>query len=420
MTATPLLFHLDCGLPVLLLEQHDVAVATADVWVRTGSADEPAELSGVSHFLEHMLFKGTAKYGLGEIERRIERCGGQSNAGTSYDFTHYYVTLPADHIGVAIDMLAEMVRNSVIDPTELEKERLVILEEYRRKQDHPSGVLYERLYAETFRQGRYHDPVIGYEETIKSISRKGMLDYYHRRYSAQNMLLVVTGDVEPDQIRAAANAAFENFERPLETLRLAPPLELGAGRQVHEEKATGGELYVAFAWPAPGFERGTREEILALDVAQFILGQGRAARLYQNIKEKRGLCSSIGAFYPTHAGESMFAVSATCLPAQLAPLRAALLEELEVWQREPIAADQLGRAQRLLASAQHFGMETSSGSAGQLGYYYTLTGKPDFLNSYLDGIHATSAQKVQTAIANVLPADRLVETLVEVAVGPAA
>src|SRR5688572_25636670 len=103
MRANPHLIKLENGMTLLALEQHDVAVATADVWVRTGSADEPAELAGVSHFLEHMLFKGTEKYGLGEIERRIERCGGQCNAGTSYDFTHYYVTLPSANISTAVD-----------------------------------------------------------------------------------------------------------------------------------------------------------------------------------------------------------------------------------------------------------------------------------------------------------------------------
>ena len=202
------------GIPLLIFENHEAAVATADVWVRTGAADEPDELSGVSHFLEHMLFKGTDKWGLGEIERAIESVGGVCNAGTSYDFTHYYITMPSGAVGTGIELLAEMVRRSTLDPTELEKERLVILEEYRRKQDHPAAVLYERLYQELFESGPYHEPVIGHEETIRAIDRDRMLDYYRKRYSPQNLTLVVTGDIDPEQVIAQAETALGDFERP--------------------------------------------------------------------------------------------------------------------------------------------------------------------------------------------------------------
>lgn len=366
------LHKLQNGMTLLIMENHEVAVATADVWVRTGGADEPPRLLGVSHFLEHMLFKGTERFGLGEIERAIENLGGVFNAGTSFDFTHYYVTIPSESISVAIRMLAEMVRNSTLDPAELEKERLVILEEYRRKQDHPVGVLFETLYSEFFESGPYHDPVIGHEETIRSIDRAGMLDYYRKRYSPANTTLVVAGDIDPAATIAQAEAAFAGFDRPLVSLIDEQPQRLAAGKHMHVAKPTGGEVYVTFSLPAPGMNDARRAVIL--DVIQCILGQGRASRLYQSIKEKQGLCSSIGCHYPGHLRNSLMVIVATCLPEQRGRLRAALIDELRDFAADPCDGPNLDRARRLLNSAQRFSMETVGGAAGNIGSYFTLTG----------------------------------------------
>lgn len=418
MTQPTRIHRLRCGAPLLLLPNPEVAVATADVWVATGAAHEPAPVAGISHFLEHMLFKGTEKWGLGEIERAIESVGGVCNAGTSHDFTHYYLTMPSAAIGTGLEMLAEMVRHSTLDAEELEKERLVILEEYRRKQDHPTGVLYERLYAELFESGPYHDPVIGFEETIRAIDRPAMVDYFHKRYSPQNMALVVTGSYDEAAIIEQAESAFGGFERPLVELKAPAERRFGRNKCVHVTKPTGGEVYVAFAFPAPGMSQV--EDVLPLDMAQFILGQGRASRLYQELKERRQLCSSISSYYPTHAGDSMFVVAATCQPAQRAGLRAALMEELERFAAAEPTEDQMRRALRLQASAHRFSMETSGGASSNVGYYYTLSGDVEFLDGYLERLGRVTSAEVRRATAAVLGAGDgpMAERVVEVAVGP--
>ncbi|MCE5231278.1 insulinase family protein [bacterium] len=410
------LYTLKNGMPLLIMENHEVAVATADVWVRTGGADEPAPLLGVSHFLEHMLFKGTERFGLGEIERAIENLGGVSNAGTSFDFTHYYVTIPAASIGVAIQMLAEMMRHSTLDPTELEKERLVILEEYRRKQDHPVGVLFEKLYSEFFEDGPYHDPVIGYEETIRAIDRDGMLDYYHKRYSPGSSALIVVGDVDSKKVIEQAEAAFAGFDRPLTPLIDETPQRLGAGKYIHVTKPTGGEVYVTFSLPAPGMN--DHERAVVLDVIQCILGQGRASRLYQSIKEKQGLCSSIGCHYPSHLRNALMVVVATCLPEQRDRLREALLEELREFAANSCDGRALERARRLLDSAQRFSMETTGGAAGNIGSYFTLTGSTEFLDRYLERLAAVKIDDVRAAAIETIRPAELERMLVEVSVGP--
>jgi predicted Zn-dependent peptidase len=393
-----------------------VAVATADVWVRTGAEDEPAEVSGISHFLEHMMFKGTEQWGLGEIERAIESVGGVCNAATSYDFTHYYITLPSASIATGIGMLAEMIRNSTLDAEELEKERLVILEEYRRKQDNPAGVLYERLYTELFEAGPYHETVIGSEETIRAITREKMLDYYHKRYSPASAALVLTGDFDPEAAIAEAEKAFSGFDRPLVELRTAPETRYGRGKRVHIDKPTGGEVYVAFAFPAVGMN--ATEKVVPLDTAQTILGSGRAALLYQTLKEKQALCSSIQTYYPTHMKESLFVVIATCRPEQRAALREGVERELARFAAAAPEEAALRRALRLDASAHRFGMETTGGASSNIGYYYTLSGGTEFLDGYLERLERTTADEVRRAAAETLGTGEIAGAMVEVAVGP--
>lgn len=410
------LHHLACGMPLLMFENHEVAVATADVWVRTGAADEPAAIGGVSHFLEHMLFKGTERWGLGQIERAIESVGGVCNAATSHDYTHYHITLPAASLLTGVEMLADMIRNSALDAEELEKERLVILEEYRRKQDFPPGVLYERLYAELFETGSYHEPVIGTEQTIRAITRDQMLEYYRNRYSPTSSALVVTGDFDPATVIEDAERVFAGFDRPLVGMAPLPEVRFGRNKRVHVDKPTGGELYVAFAFPASGMNEP--ERVLPLDMAQTILGQGRASRLYQTIKEKMGLCSSIATYYPTHMGESLFVVAATCQPAQRAALREALVKELVRFADTTPEEPAMRRALRLESSAHRFSMETTGAAASNIGYYYILTGSTDFFDGYLARLErVTPEEVVEQAVETLRPTD-LAATMVEVSVGP--
>jgi predicted Zn-dependent peptidase len=318
-------------------------------------------------------------------------------------------------------MLAEMMRHSVLDIGELEKERLVILEEYRRKLDHPQGVLFERLWPELFESGPYHHSVIGEEATIKAIDRAGMLDYYSKRYALGNLALVLAGDFDPASMVEVAEKAFAGFDRSAEAVHDAGPVRYGRGKRIHIDKATGGETYVAFAFPAPGLEK--QEAILPLDVAQSVLGSGRASRLYQSLKEKQGLCSGIMTYFPTQRYDSLFVVAATCRPDQVDPLRAALCKELEDFAAEEPTPSAMKRALRLMSSGHLFSMETSGGATSNIGYYYTLTGGTDFLDGYLERLESVTPGQVSQVMRGVLGLDgsgrSLEETMVEISVGQA-
>lgn len=416
MPAQTIIHRLSCGIPLLIRRNHEVAVATVDAWVRTGAADEPPEVAGVSHFLEHMLFKGTEHRGLGQIEREIENVGGVCNAGTSYDFTHYYVTLPSASMGVGVDVIADIMRRATLDPGELERERMVILEEYRRKQDHPVGILGERLYEEIFERGPYHESVIGTEQTIAAIDRERMLEYYRKRYTPHSITLVVTGDVQPRQVLDQAERAFAGFDRPVVQMRPDPELSYGLGKRVYVPHPTGGEVYVAFAFGSPGMNRP--DAVLPLDIAQSILGQGRASRLFQSLKEKQGLCSMISTYFPTHLRDSLFAVIATCPPDKREPLRRAFIAELEAFAGALPETQQFNRAFRVLESDHLFAMETSTEAASLLGYYYTMTGSTEFIDRYIDRLGAVTPEQMCQVFTNSIRPGQIEAQVTEVAVGP--
>lgn len=412
--APPTLGTLKTGLRVVVREKHQAQVATADIWVGTGSAHETPDVGGISHFLEHMLFKGTERFALGEIEREIENMGGVSNAGTSYDFTHYYLTMPSENIERGIEMLSEMVTHSSLDPDELEKERLVILEEYRRKLDDPGAMLFEDLYEQLYEAGPYHASVIGTEATIRSITREQMADYYRRHYCPENSLLIVTGDVRPDAVLACAEKFFGAYDRPYDPLLPNGPAatRFSGTKTFHHPRPTGGELYYSLACGAPGADR--TDLIVPLDVAQYMLGQGRASILYQEIKERRRLASTIACYYSTHRYASAFMVDATCEPSNKEKLREAIDDCLEKFSSEPISSEQFERARRLLASGHLFSLETTGSCSVQTGYYYNLTGDFDFFEDYLDRLNALTPEDVKHAFETL----RSDYEWVEVSVGP--
>ncbi len=205
--------RLNCGLEVILCRKSTLPIVTLDMWVRVGSGDEPTRLAGISHFLEHMLFKGTPRLAAGEYDKRIEGLGGYLNAGTSYDYTHYYIEIPAESLTAALEDFADVITNSSIDAEELEREKLVILEEIRRKNDDPNGFLYDNLTREMIAEGAYSHSVLGYPESVSGFSRDDMYDHYRRFYSTGNMTLVVCGEFDEAALLEQAERLFADAPR---------------------------------------------------------------------------------------------------------------------------------------------------------------------------------------------------------------
>src|SRR6478609_36225 len=205
---TPVRYQLDNGLTVVLQENHAAKVVAFQAWVAVGSADEPADLAGIAHVFEHMLFKGTARRGVGQIAQEVEAAGGEINAWTSFDQTVYHLVMASRFFDTGLDILADALQNSSFDPQELERELKVVLEEVKQGEDNPARVATQTLFGTSYLKHPYRLPVIGYTKTVKSFTRERLLDFFHRWYVANNVTLVVVGDFDPQKAKKKIAEAF--------------------------------------------------------------------------------------------------------------------------------------------------------------------------------------------------------------------
>ena len=204
---------LENGLTVILKEDHSASVAAIQVWVMTGSANETEQEAGITHVIEHMIFKGTPSRKMGEIAKTIEAAGGNINAYTSFDRTVYFVEIPGSHFYTGLDVLLDAVQHSLFDEMELAKEKEVVLEEYRRSLDIPQNELGKEVMALSYKKHYYRRPIIGYEESIRGIDREAILKYIDKWYVPENMVLVAVGDFDADSALQKIRALTKDFPR---------------------------------------------------------------------------------------------------------------------------------------------------------------------------------------------------------------
>src|SRR5215475_2791187 len=203
-----LLTTLDNGLKVILVEDHSAPVVALNVWVRTGSADEKPEQWGMAHVHEHMLFKGTEKRGVGEIAATVEGAGGNINAFTSYDMTVYHITMASRDAAIGVDVLSDAVLHSTFDPGELAKEEEVVIEEIKRSDDSPDSLISKAIFETAYQEHPYRREVIGTQDSVRSFSRQGLLDFYHHWYVPNNMAFVAVGDFSAPVMLEQIQKAF--------------------------------------------------------------------------------------------------------------------------------------------------------------------------------------------------------------------
>jgi zinc protease len=377
-------------------------VVTIDAWVATGSAHETPELNGVSHFLEHMLFKGTERYAPGELDKAIMNVGGVWNAGTSKDFTHYYVTVAFPFFDTALDAISDMLFGAVIDPAEFAREKQVILEEYRRKQDNPVGVLYDELYEATYEEGPYEKTVLGSFESISGLERDTMFEYYRSRYSPPNIGVFVVGHVDAAEVLPKLRAKFDQLQPAPARTNGTKPTRYRTGH-VSTIRKDVNETYFALSFPAPGITE--LDDLHPLDVASAILSDGRSSRLYRRVKDELRLVSTISAGFPTHRSPGLFYAFATGEREQMDAAIAEIRSVLRRLADEPPLAKELEKAKTIINTHFHFSTETNTGQSGTMGYYYTLTGSMDFYENYLDRINAVTSEQVRDVARKYLLAE---------------
>lgn len=392
------------GFKVVIEEDHSAPVVALQLWVGAGSADERDEEAGIAHLIEHMLFKGTLKRGVGDIAREIEEAGGDINAFTSYDNTVYVITIASRFFDRALNILSDMVLNSVFDSEELEREIQVVIEELKRGEDSPSSRLYKEVTSLAYTTHTYRRPVIGYKEILQGLTRDKVIDFYKRWYTPGNMTLVVVGDVEAGEILPAIGAAFKGLPShplPPRTRGVEPSQDrLKSTIITHEVKEANLEL----AFHIPGINS---KETYALDILASILGDGRSSRLYRDIKDKKGLVRDISTYAMTPKDPGLFFVSADLESEKAGEAIEGILKVIEQIKREGPADDELERARLNLESSFIYQRETVQGKARQWGYFETIAGDLRFEERYLEGIKKVAKEDIKRAANRYLNVDNL-------------
>lgn len=389
-------FVLDNGMICLVKEDHSAPVAAVQIWVGTGAIDEKEFLGGgLSHYVEHMIFKGTPTRPVGAITKEINDAGGEINAYTATDRTVFHVTMPSAKWKVGVDVLADAVMHASFPTNEWERERNVILREFAMDRDEPGHEISELLYSTAYRVHPYRVPVIGYEDIFKTITHDDLARFFHENYVPDNMITVVAGDVNADEVERALRAVFAPFTRrtrepvvlPTEPPQLSPRFA----------RKTGAYQLSRLLWSYHTVAL-THPDAPALDVLAVIAGEGRSSRLVQEIKERKKLVYDIDAWSSTPREPGLFGISATFDPTNETAVIDAIQNELDSWSTKPFTDDELEKAKRIVLVNEVSGLQTMDGQAYDYasGEFYASDAR--FSEQYLEEVSKVDAAALQSVV----------------------
>ena len=393
------------GLTVIVQEDHSAPVASVQAWCATGSIHEDRHLgAGLSHILEHMLFKGTKTRSTSEIAQKIQDVGGYINAYTSFDHTVFWIDLPKDGVGSALDILADAMMNSTLPTEEYGKEQEVIRREFAMGLDDPDRTITQLLFATAFQQHPYRFPVIGLIDIYNQLGQEQVMQYYKRRYVPNNLTFVIVGHVDAAKIRQDLERLFKDYRaQSLQPIYIPPePKQLGR-RELHNEFAT--ELtHLAMAWHVPEI---AHPDVPALDVLAVILGEGRSSRLYRQVREEAGLAFGIEAFSYTPGEPGLLGVDAISAPQNREATQQLILQIIEQVRQSGIAPEELAKAKKILLAQELGSLATMRGQASDLGTNWFLTRNLNFSRQYLNKIQQVRLDDVMRVAQEYLTDENL-------------
>jgi zinc protease len=388
-------FSMDNGLKVVLEENNTSPVVALQIWVKIGSADENDEEAGICHFIEHMLFKGTDKRKVREAAREIESLGGTINAYTSYDQTVYHITIASRYAETGLDILSDAIQHSTFDPLEFEREREVILEEIRRGEDDPSKRLFRQTMTTLYQQHPYRRPVIGYQNTIRSIQRNQMVTFFKKWYVPNRMVFIAVGDFNTDEMEGKVRNAFKEFK----TSPGSPPHRIPEPNQKETRTILSHgnfkETYLQIAFPIPS---ARDEDTPALDALSQVLGGGEPSRLVQKVKLEMGLVHSIYASSYTPKDPGAFIIGGTLPAENVGRTLEAILEEVNRLRTEGVTPEELHRVKVNIESDLIYNRQTVQGQAGKIGYYEVTAGDVQFEKEYMRRIALLQNEDIQKVL----------------------
>jgi zinc protease len=401
------------GMKVLLVEVQKAPVATVQVWYKVGSRNEVMGRAGLSHMLEHMMFKGTAKYPKGAFSRIIRKNGGIDNAFTSQDFTAYFENLAADRVELALELEADRMQGLILDEGEFRTEREVVKEERRlRTEDDPQGALVEALFAQAFLSHPYHWPVIGWFADLDAMTLDDLQRHYDTFYSPNNATLIVVGDIKTDALLPTIKHLFEPIPKgpsPKQALS-AEPEQRGERRFLLKREAQ--VPFVMMGFRVPNY---SSEDSFALDILESILSRGKSSRLYQSLVYDQKTSLAVGAEYSLmQTDPSLFYFYSLVNPsAKVEAVEQALYDEISRLQNELPSELELQRAKNQIEASRIFEQDSNFRRAMLLGQSESIGAGWRRVDQFLERIRAVTAKDVQrVAKQYLIPDNRTVGILV--------
>jgi predicted Zn-dependent peptidase len=389
---------------VLIAQDHRAAdVVAVQLWMRVGGRDERPDELGLSHYMEHMLFKGTPTRPPGSIDRLIEGLGGTSNAFTSYDFTHFDIVVPAAHVRTALEVLADIAVNAAFVVEELEAEKKVVFEEMNLTEDDPEKFLARRLSEVAYQGHPYGRPILGTRELIESLTRDRLNAYYKKHYIPRNMAVVVVGPVKPEEVRALTAQTFGRLAGPPSARPPAAPVPPLTGGRTVDVPRPEQQAYLGLAWQAAATGVAS-QDISAVDLLTYILGDGPSSRLNQTVREDKRLVQSIEGTYVTRELSGLVSVSARLDPKDLGPAEAAIREVVRRVRADGVSETERQRAIITAESFYAFDIETAEGLAKSYGQAETTWTLDNELR-YLERLRQVTGPQIQAAARTYLGDD---------------
>lgn len=382
---------LENGMTIVLEENHAAKVISLSALVKVGSSQELENEAGISHVIEHMLFKGTPTRPTGSIARDVEAAGGEINAYTSIDQTVYYINMASRFADRGLEILTDAIQNPLFDAQELEREKEVILEEIRREKDNPSRMAIEQIFNTAYTAHTYRRPIIGYPETVKSFSHEMLLNFHRRWYCPKNITFIVVGDFNSSDMLSAIRERFKNHtggEVPCMDIPVEP-------EQLAMKSAVKGmnvqSAYISLGFHVPAI---TDADVPAIDLLSHILGGSDSSRLEQEIKEKKRLVHQIycSAFTPRYPG--LFSIGAVAAEENASKAIDAIWDELESVKARPVKSDELSRAKLFIRSNEIYDRETVGGQAAKIASFIATAGSYEFEKRYFQMISSVVTEDI--------------------------
>lgn len=402
-------FTLKNGMEVIVLPNHRVPAVNHMMWFKVGSADDPVGKSGLAHFLEHMMFKGTAEYKAGDYADIISRHGGEQNAFTNYDTTSFYVTIAKENLPLVMKLEAARIRGLVLTDDETQKEREVIIEERRQRiENDPEAMLNEQMNAALYRNHPYHIPVIGWMHEMKTLNRQDVMDFHQKYYHAGNAVLIVSGDITAAELKPLAEKYYGNLlagETPPRHWLSEPPQIVARTVTLHHENVK--QKQWERTYMAPSFGSGDKSQVLPSFVLSELLAGGKTSVLYQSLVVKQKLASSVSNSYNGFSiGPGDFSI--TVIPEKdvsFETIEAAIAKEIAAIQKDGFAADDIERAKTQLKAESVYARDGLSSMARIMGWIRMSGQKPEYFTRWQELIGAVTDDQLKAAATSIFNPD---------------